>query len=272
MVPNQKEEETTPIYAKEIGKLLKQDIRTIRKFGGNTNMTGRAVEEAVADRLRQFLPTRIEVGSGLVCYGQHVSGQMDIVLFDRLNSPVFGTGSNRIYPREGVIAVIEVKSKLDGSALKKAFKQIKPIKRMKRPKEEGRPRPDCYVLGAGGTGIEKLAETYVELVDKQHRKEEWLLAPDVVISLAEGVLVPCGKDKRAALAPTPNARAGVLPCSKTALNPFSYLVRALWFSWRNSTNQYQALRFNSYFGPEELPWDHEPRYFAQEQPTARDYR
>ncbi len=218
MAPNQKEEEWTPIYAKEIGKLLKKDIRTIRRLHGDTNMTGRAIEEAVAERLRRFLPRRIEVGSGLVCYGRHISGQMDIVLFDRLNSPVFGTGSNRIYPREGVIAVMEVKSTLDRRNLKKAFKQIMRVKSMKRPKEEGRPRPDCYVIGAGGVDIQTLADIYVDLVNEQHRNEEWLLAPDIVVSLEKGVLVPCGKDGRNALAPTPNARAGVLPCPEPLLS------------------------------------------------------
>jgi len=141
MAEHQQEGEWNPVYTQEIGELLKQEIHAIREFHGNSTMTGRAIEEAVADRLRQFLPTRIEIGSGLVCYGQDLSGQMDIVLFDRLNSPVFGSGSNRIYPREGVIAVIEVKSTLDRKNLKKAFKQLKTVKRMERHKEEGAASP-----------------------------------------------------------------------------------------------------------------------------------
>jgi len=128
------------------------------------------------------------------------------------------------------------------------------------------------VIGAGSTNIQKLAETYVELVDEQHRNEEWLLAPDVVISLDKGVLVPCGKNKRTALAPTPNARAGVLPCSESSVNPLSYLVRALWFSWLHHGSQYRHVRFKSYFGSTDLPQEYEPKYFAQEQPAASDYQ
>ena len=194
-----------PKYVEELGNVLNRELRSIRSFHGSSAMTGRAVEKAVIARLRQFLPERIDLGSGLVCYGPQVSGQIDIVLFDRLNAPVFGSGSNRIYPCEGVIAIIEVKSTLDGGRLRTAFDQVKPVKAMKREPSEvrGRQRPDAYVLGADSTDIGTLAQVYVDLVDEQHRKDEWLVAPDIVVSLDGGVLAPCGEGTRVALGPTP---------------------------------------------------------------------
>ena len=256
-----------PNYVDRIGVMLHEEISSIRKFHGAPILTGRAIEHAIVSRLRQFLPSRIELGSGLVCYGSRVSGEMDIVLFDRHNAPVFGTDANRIYPCEGVVAVIEVKSRLDKPNLAKAFKQVLPVRAMRRQSWEvrGRSRPDAYVIGADSTKIETLARTHVDLVNEQQRRGEWLLAPTVVLSLEKGVLAPCGTESRVHYGPSPNAHAGVAPVPRSVMDPFSYLVRSLWFSWGNFSGRFNAA-YNDYFGPMEMAETARAVYFENQRP------
>lgn len=88
------------------------------------------------DQLEQILPRGIGVGSGFVIdsYGG-TSRQTDIVLYEKDICPVFsinGTPETTYYPCECVIAVGEVKSRLDGSSLKDAFKKVASVKRVQR--------------------------------------------------------------------------------------------------------------------------------------------
>jgi hypothetical protein len=88
---------------------------------------GRGREDALRDFLREYLPERFGVDTGfLVDVHGNVSGQMDIVIFDRASAPVFKMSSTvRVFPVESVAAVIQVKSKLDGRELKKAVENLR---------------------------------------------------------------------------------------------------------------------------------------------------
>ena len=258
--------EPIPDYSDAIGDLLRREIQSIRDFHSAPILTGRAVEKVILHRLRQFLPSRIELGSGSICYRSRVSGEMDIILFDRQMAPVFGSGANRIYPCEGVVAVIEVKSKLDKRRLVESFRQVRSIRAMRRPSWEtnGRDRVDAYVVGAESVKLRTLANHHVQLVNQYREEDQWLLEPTVVVSLAEGVLAPCATLDRVHYGPGPNGHAGVAPIPSDILSPFSYLVRSLWFSWSDFIGQHGA-PYNDYFGPfggETL----KPIYFKKQRP------
>lgn len=262
--------ESIPDYPDEIGELLRREIESIRRFHSAPILTGRAVEKAILHRLKQFLPSRITLGAGAVCYGSEISGEMDVVLFDRQTAPVFGSGANRIHPCEGVVAVIEVKSKLDKRRLMDAFDQIRPIRAMRRPSWEtkGRDRVDAYVVGAESIKLRTLAEHHVQRVNQYRDGNEWLLEPTVVVSLDQGVLAPCGTGDRVHYGPSANGHAGVAPIPFKVLSPFSYLVRSLWFSWSNFVGEHGA-PYNGYFGPfadtDEML---RPLYFENQRPPA----
>lgn len=94
--------------------------------------SGAAREFAIKEILRQYLPQKLAVGSGVVISSDgRTSRQMDIIIYDSLNTPLlFSAGDTQIFPVECVYAVIEVKSMLNAQELKKSAEIIHSIKQM----------------------------------------------------------------------------------------------------------------------------------------------
>lgn len=85
------------------------------------SMTGNAREEVIRKALRGILPRQIEVGAGRVIGADsEPSKQVDVIVFDG-RFPVLRMGSDALYPVEGVIATIEVKSELTENELRGAL-------------------------------------------------------------------------------------------------------------------------------------------------------
>jgi len=99
------------------------DKHTAVSFSHGTNL-GTAREHFVHNILASFLPTTVTVGSGEITDGDRRSGQMDVVLY-RSDFPVFsGYGMPETYLFDGVIAAIEVKSRLDSDTICTALKTL----------------------------------------------------------------------------------------------------------------------------------------------------
>lgn len=86
--------------------------------------------------------------------GDGVSPQTDIIIYDKLNMPVIGKrNALQQIPLEATYAVIEVKSVLDGAALKDAGEKFRRIREMPRcryhhpVKEHMRRGPVFYAFG-----------------------------------------------------------------------------------------------------------------------------
>jgi len=98
---------------------------TKRKGAGHTGEDGRFVEELLREYLSRYLPKGLEVFTGFILRPSVKTGknsrerkmesdchstQLDIIVFDSFNYPVFQKfGNNVIVPPEGVIAIISVK-------------------------------------------------------------------------------------------------------------------------------------------------------------------
>ena len=99
---------------------------TIRPYWGD------ARESFIRDVLKRFLPNNISVGSGQVidaCGG--ISKQIDLIIY-RNDFPTLRTfGSADVYLIEGVIATVEVKSKLDSDSLVQALDNGKSVRNLK---------------------------------------------------------------------------------------------------------------------------------------------
>lgn len=95
---------------------------------------GMAREYVLKELLRQHLPQKLGIGSGMVISSDGVvSKQMDIVIYDALNTPIMYAASDiQIFPVECVYAVIEVKSLLNSSELRKSTDNIRSIKNMSK--------------------------------------------------------------------------------------------------------------------------------------------
>ena len=122
-------------FIRRIGERLVGEFRDA-KAGTTPSGVGSAAEQPVRDQLAQVLPPGMAVGEGYVIdsYGG-TSRQQDVVVYERDICPVFSvnwTPQTTYYPCEGVIAVGEVKSRLDGDSLVDAFRKVASVKALRR--------------------------------------------------------------------------------------------------------------------------------------------
>ena len=122
-------------FMRRIGERLVDEFKDA-KAGTTPSTVGSAAEQPVRDQLEQVLPRGVGVGEGCVIdsYGG-TSRQQDVILYERDICPVFSinrTPQTTYYPCEGVIAVGEIKSSLDGSSLKDAFDKVASVKQLRR--------------------------------------------------------------------------------------------------------------------------------------------
>lgn len=122
-------------FIRRIGERLVAEFGDA-KAGTTPSTVGSAAEQPVREQLEQVLPRGIAVGEGFAIdsYGG-TSRQQDVILYERDICPVFSinnTPQTTYYPCEGVIAVGEIKSSLDGDSLRDAFEKIASVKRLRR--------------------------------------------------------------------------------------------------------------------------------------------
>jgi len=84
--------------------------------------------------LRAYLPERYSVDSGFVVdHEGNISGQIDIIIYDRHFTPFIFRGENVVYiPAEGVYAVFEVKPHFDKEYRDYAIEKLKSVRDLKR--------------------------------------------------------------------------------------------------------------------------------------------
>ena len=122
-------------FLRRIGERLVDEFKDA-KVGTTPSTVGSAAEQPVRDQLEQVLPRGLGVGEGFVIdsYGG-TSRQQDVVVYERDICPVFSvnrTPQATYFPCEGVIAVGEIKSRLDGDSLEDAFRKIVSAKELRR--------------------------------------------------------------------------------------------------------------------------------------------
>jgi len=94
---------------------------------------GRKREGGVADFLKDNLPEGYGVATGEVFSFnvEGVSPQCDVIVYDRINTPVFGKcDSVQQVPIEGVYTIVEVRSIIDANALADAHDKFQAIRRL----------------------------------------------------------------------------------------------------------------------------------------------
>jgi hypothetical protein len=81
-----------------------------------------------------LLPERLLIGNGEIrATNGKWSKQEDLIIYDRLNCPRLFVGSRtQVFPVESVAAVIEVKTRLDTKAIRKATENIKTARSLEK--------------------------------------------------------------------------------------------------------------------------------------------
>lgn len=86
---------------------------------------GQIREFFMRDVLKKFIPSGLIIGSGQVISSKNgtISKQIDIIIFDNRfpRFSITGSSQNALYPIEGVIATIEIKTELKSDTLREAL-------------------------------------------------------------------------------------------------------------------------------------------------------
>lgn len=117
-----------------VAKKMQASFEGLTSLIEHKGAKGTAREDIVRKFLSDYLPEAFEIGTGeIVDLSGKRSDQTDLVIFDRLNCPkLVQAGDIRIYPAEGVLAVIEVKTKLDSNSLIKSIENIRHSKELNK--------------------------------------------------------------------------------------------------------------------------------------------
>ena len=117
-----------------LSQKMKSDFDLLTSQFQHSLSTGEAREFVFKELLRQYLPPKLGVEKGIIISSvpdERPSKQIDIIIYDKLNTPTLYSAENlRIFPIEGVYAVIEVKSMLNNSTLSDALDNVRSVKQM----------------------------------------------------------------------------------------------------------------------------------------------
>jgi hypothetical protein len=110
------------------------EIDTISAEMTHQGEKGRNNEAVLIEFLRRLLPTRYTVSTGTVAaVGGHTSGQVDVIIHDRLETPAFKEAyAWSIVPIESVHAVISVKTTLTKPELRDAMASLASVRSLPR--------------------------------------------------------------------------------------------------------------------------------------------
>lgn len=111
---------------------MKANLQKTRAALTHSLSKGEAVEESVRKFLRRHLPTSLGIAKGQVVDSRGgISKQMDVIIYDAARTPVLFTSESEglhLLPSEGVIAAIEVKTKLTATEVPGLIENMKSIK------------------------------------------------------------------------------------------------------------------------------------------------
>ncbi len=143
----------TTIYRRVLSSAqnkLSASIDQIRRSIPHSAEIGALIERQFRSQLEDVLPEKIGVSQGFVVDSiGGVSRQMDIILYDKLNTPrIFASEGAQMFPVEATYACGEIKSKLGSRELEDCFKKCLSYKTLCRKAYITQPSPitNSYTL------------------------------------------------------------------------------------------------------------------------------
>lgn len=115
---------------------MRANLRKIRASFDHPGMIGTSGEEIVVDFLNQLLPISVRAVTGkAVDSNGGRSKQLDVIIYDTMRTPLLfssAQGTQRLVPTEGIIAVVEVKTRLNRKELAGCSENCASIKKLDR--------------------------------------------------------------------------------------------------------------------------------------------
>jgi hypothetical protein len=121
------------LYYSGVLRRLRSEVEVLNQLIPHNASKGAENEECLRNLIRNFIPRRFSVGSGIIIdsYGNR-SRQVDLIIYDDHIYPnLFGQLSTSLFPVETVIATIEVKTYVDGPKLVEVFENSRSIRALK---------------------------------------------------------------------------------------------------------------------------------------------
>ncbi len=113
---------------------LNAGIEQIRSSIPHAGETGTLIEKLFRSELKKVLPEKVAVADGFVVDADgRASKQMDIILYDKLNTPrIFSSDGAQMFPVETTYAAGEIKARLDTSSLRDTYEKCSSYKSLVR--------------------------------------------------------------------------------------------------------------------------------------------
>jgi len=116
-------------YFQRLSDVMAVESRALGDVYRHRGKLGENREALLQRFLAGYLPRRFGVGSGFALFGDAVSTQQDVVVYDRLNSPVlYGASAAPLFPPSALAAVVEVKSSLDRGSVAEVVEKGRNVK------------------------------------------------------------------------------------------------------------------------------------------------
>lgn len=118
-------------HLRSIGDRMRAEFEALGEIS-HSGSKGREREAVVADLVRSVIPETLGVqhGAEVLSSDGTVSGECDIVVYDRDVPALYRSPGYAVFPIEAVVAVVEVKSKLDKAELLTSAAQALLLKSM----------------------------------------------------------------------------------------------------------------------------------------------
>ena len=151
---------------------LKAGIEQIRSSIPHAGETGTLIEKLIRSELQKVLPEKVAVADGFVVDADgRTSKQMDIILYDKLNTPrIFSGDGAQMFPVETTYGAGEIKTRLDASELKDTYEKCSSYKSLVR-KAYFRPIawPSIFFcIAVKSMNVESLRDKSIEIVKEKN--------------------------------------------------------------------------------------------------------
>ena len=176
-------------------------VKQIREIIRHSAEKGSLIENTIRTELEKILPYKVGVGDGFVVDSDgQTSRQMDIILYDKLNTPrIFASPGLQVFPVESTYACGEIKTSLTKDELKNTFDKCESYKSLERKayikNEKGAVAnvafgEGCdhwesvfFCIAVDGVSLEKLDEMYEEIIKKRSLENKYKKRVDCICIL-----------------------------------------------------------------------------------------
>ncbi|XFA99658.1 DUF6602 domain-containing protein [Candidatus Izemoplasma sp. B36] len=118
-------------YLREIFRVREDNLKRLFKIKISHNPSDGRFREDLIKTILDIVPQKYNVSNGFIIDTQgNLSNEMDLIIFDDIYVPKFFMETYSVIPIESVVAVVQIKTKLDSTKLKNAIINLNSIDKL----------------------------------------------------------------------------------------------------------------------------------------------